>query len=95
MSKQLRIINIKDKTTKTLSDMYNLYEFESTYYSRSINTIGEEGLSSVTGNQFQPPRKSTFSISSSSKSKSSYFDPWSLLKCKKNKKKNQAPHITK
>jgi hypothetical protein len=52
MSKQLRIINIKDKIVKALSDMYNLYEFESTCSSRGINTTCEECLSSETESQF-------------------------------------------
>jgi hypothetical protein len=79
MSKEFRIKNIKEKTAKTLSEMYNLYAFESFCPSRTNSTGQEEALSS--SSQFQPARKSSSSISSSSSSK--HFSPWGLLKQKK------------
>jgi hypothetical protein len=56
--KQLSIKNIKDKTVKVLSDIYNLYEFESSCSSQ-INTTGEEDSSS---SQFQPPKIQLFNF---------------------------------
>jgi hypothetical protein len=75
--KKLRIKNIKDKTAKALSDMYNLYAYESSCTS-PINTTNRES-SSTSSNQFQLARRSTSSISSSSSS----FNPWGIMKCQR------------
>ena len=75
--KQMRIKNIKDKTAKTLSDMYNLYAFESTSSVRLSNAGKDRGgTSSRSSRQFQPPRRSTSFLLSSVSS----FNPWGIMK---------------
>jgi hypothetical protein len=76
-----RIINIKDKTAKTLSDMYNLYEFESAS-SRNLTT-GERSASSQAGSQFQILKRSTSSIQSSSSKSNDTKNAWGLIKRQK------------
>jgi hypothetical protein len=81
MSTSLRIRNIEEKTAKALSDMYNLYELESTC-SRNLTT-GEGSASSQPASQFPPPRRSTSTISSSSSSSKTTKNAWGLLKRQK------------